>query len=183
MAQTPPATPAEATYQAAVQNGATDAELAQYLAGLDMHAYALDPHAGGRSRALPGLGAPDHGGGGPGRAGCRAGGAAGRGLAGACRLGALFGSAQRRYWRHADHSLWPVVQTSGSHRQNVQNGGDARGRESRVIMLGETGISALRFLIADLSCLHYVAWAVILCARDPAVRTRRGRAGERGRTS
>jgi hypothetical protein len=63
---------------------------------------------------------------GPGRAGCRAGGAAGRGLAGARRLSALSGSAQRRYWRHADHSLWPVVQVSESHRENVQNGGDAR---------------------------------------------------------
>jgi hypothetical protein len=65
--------------------------------------------------------------GGPGRAGCRAGGAAGRGLAGARRLSALSGSAQQRYWRHADHSLWPVVQVSESHRENVQIGGSARG--------------------------------------------------------
>src|SRR5258708_10184765 len=51
-----------------------------------------------------------------------------------------------------------------------------------LITLCETGMSARRFLIADLSCLHYVAWAVILCAREPAVRTRHGRAWERGRS-
>ena len=39
------------------------------------------PQTGGRGGALPGAGAPDHGRRGPGRAGCRAGRAAGRGLA------------------------------------------------------------------------------------------------------
>ncbi len=54
-------------------------------------------------------------------------GSCGRGLAGARRLSALSGSAQRRCWRHADHSLWPVVQVSESHRENVHNGGSASG--------------------------------------------------------
>jgi hypothetical protein len=78
--------------------------------------------------------------GGPGRAGCRAGGAAGRGLAGARRLSALSRSAQQRYWRHADHSLWPVVQVSESHRENVQNGGSARGYQelSASLAAGQT---------------------------------------------
>ena len=88
---------------------------------------SLDPHAGGRSRLSPARVHQITAGRTCGRAGCRGGGAAGHGLAGARRLSALSGSAQRRYWRHADHSLWPVVQVSESHRENVQNGGAARG--------------------------------------------------------